>query len=294
VFSRIAPGNDGRGFKAWVRELRNVELDPSDPASRDPEFINAVTPFVGSVATNYFRTEFEGLEHVPNTGPLIVVCNHNGGPILPDLWIMLVYWVTAVGLDAPAYALAHDTAFKVPLIRNLLAKLGGLRATRENARKVLSMGGVLLIYPGGELDSYRSFWQRNKINLHGRTGFIELAYEFGVPILPVVNIGAHEVYFTLFSSRLLARWSGIEKLTRVKTVPLTVGLPWGVWPTGFLPYLPLPSKFVYKVAPPLSFPRNPRLARNPDVVRRTYVRVTGIMQNMMDALASKRRLPVIG
>jgi len=290
-----APSDNGqRSFREWVDILLHEDLDPSDPASRDPEFITAVSPFLTAVADNYFRTEAEDTQHVPRRGPLIVVSNHNGGPILPDVWIMLNYWVTNMGIDAPAYAMVHDAAFRVPLVKNLLAKLGGLRATRENAEKVLAMGGVLLVYPGGELDSYRSFWQRNKINFHGRTGFIELAYEHGVPILPVVNIGAHEVYFTLFSSRRLARWSGLEKLTRVKTVPLTVGLPWGIWLTGFLPYLPLPSKFVYKVAKPLRFPRDPRCAHDPVALHRAYVRITGIMQNMLDDLASRRRFPVIG
>jgi 1-acyl-sn-glycerol-3-phosphate acyltransferase len=281
-------------LRTLLADLASEDLDPNDPAGRDPEFIKAVAPFFEMVGTYYFRTATEEVQNVPTRGPFIAVANHNGGPLLPDVWLMLAYWAQHMGADLPAYAMVHDAAFRVPLVKNFLVKVGGMRATRENAEKVLRMGGALLVYPGGELDCYRTFWDRNKINLHGRTGFIELAYKYGVPILPVVNIGAHEVYFTLFSSRRLARWTGIEKLTRVKTVPLTVGLPWGIWLTGFLPYLPLPSKFVYRVGRPIDFPRRPDLAGDQAAVRRVYAQITSAMQQMLDDLASRRRFPVIG
>lgn len=283
----------GRFADVWRRlaELATDDLDPDDPASRDPEFIDAVAPFFDLVGTYYFRTEVEGAEHVPPRGPFIAVANHNGGPILPDVWMTLAYWAQHMGTDVPAYAMVHDAAFRVPLVRNFLAKLGGMRASRANAEKVLERGGVLLVYPGGELDCLRSFWERNTINLHGRTGFIELALQFDVPILPVVNIGAHEVYFTLWSSRRLAKWSGIEWLTRVKTVPLTLGLPWGLWLTGFVPYWPLPSKFVYKVGRPMRFHAT---GGHGAAIQRAYARITATMQKMLDDLSSRRRLPVIG
>src|SRR5262249_15485363 len=132
----------------------------------------------------------------------------------------------------------HDAALRVPLLRTFLVKVGGLRASPGNAEKVLGLGAPLLVYPGGELDCLKSFWRRHTVDFHGRTGFIEMALRLGVPILPVVNVGGHEVYFTVVSSQRLARWTGLSRLTRVKTVPLTLGLPWGIWLTGFMPYLP--------------------------------------------------------
>jgi len=173
-------------------------------------------------------------------------------------------------------------------------KLGALRATAENAERVLEMGQPLLIYPGGELDCLKSFWRRHTIDFHGRTGFIKLALKHGVPILPVVNAGGHEVYLTLFSSQRLAEWTGIARLTRVKTLPVNLGLPWGLWATGFVPFLPLPAKLSYKVGEPIHVGHDPEAARRPDVVRGLYRKVTGIMQDMLDELAGRRRLPVIG
>ncbi len=287
-------GRDERDLTTLLSELVTQDPAPSDPANRDPGFIKAVVPFFEFLRNHYFRTEFLGTKHFPKTGPFIAVGNHSGGPMIPDVWLKLGLWATMFGLERPAYALVHDAALKVPVVKNFLMKLGGLRATPENASKALAQGGALLIYPGGDLDCLRSFWDRNKIDFQGRTGFIELAFQHGVPILPIANVGAHEVYFTLFSSRSLAKWTGMEKLTRVKTLPLNLGLPWGMWLSGFIPYLPLPSKIVYKMAKPIAFERNPKLANDRRAVERVYRRVTRIMQKMMDDLASKRRFPVIG
>ncbi len=179
--------------------VRNV--DASDPAARDPEFIRTVAlPFFDALRVHYFRAEIDGTENIPRDRPFIAVANHNGGPLLPDCWVLAAYWWSLLGVERPAYAMVHDAALGIPLLRTLLVKMGGLRASRENAQKVLHLGASLLIYPGGELDCLKSFWRRHTIDFHGRTGFVRLALEHGVPILPVVDVGGHEVYFTLLSS----------------------------------------------------------------------------------------------
>src|SRR5437016_1551003 len=187
--------HEGEGVaRMTLTELLKLDIDASDPANRDPEFIRSVAlPFLNAVRSYYFRWEAEGAEQVPSDGPFITVANHNG-----------------------------------------------------------------------------------------------------VPILPVVNAGGHEVYLTLFSSQRLAEWTGIARLTRVKTLPVNLGLPWGLWATGFVPFLPLPAKLSYKVGEPIHVGHDPEAARRPDVVRGLYRKVTGIMQDMLDELAGRRRLPVIG
>src|SRR5262245_1838958 len=265
---------------------------PAD--QRDPELIRSLIPFLTLLKDYYFRAEYEGVEHLPKDGRFIAVANHNGGPMLADTWVMLSWWWTHYGPEFPGYALVHDAALDVPVLGEYLVRLGALRASRENAERVLADGGTLLIYPGGVLDCLKSFWRRNVIDFRGHTGFVELAIRHGLPIVPVVNAGGHEVYFTVCSSRALARWTGLDRLTGVRTVPINVGLPWGVWPTGFLPFLPLPAQFHYKIGRPMYFGHDPGIERKPDVARRAYGRVTAAMQRMLDSLVLKRRLPVIG
>jgi 1-acyl-sn-glycerol-3-phosphate acyltransferase len=278
----------------WVQLLAKP-LDPDDLSSRDPDFIReSAIPVLDFLRTQYFRTDVEGAEHVPREGPFIAIANHNGGPMMPDLWVMLSYYWAQFGLERPAYAMVHDVVFQIPLLGSLLSKLGALRASKENADKVLDAGGVLLVYPGGELDCLRSFARRNVIDFHGRTGFIELAMRRGVPLVPVVNAGGHETAITLWSSRALARLTGLEALTRIKTVPVMMGLPWGLWVGGFVPFLPLPAKFDYRVGKPLRFRPGAKLHRDPEAVHRAYVTIVDSMQDMLDQLVSRRRLPVLG
>src|SRR5262249_48682303 len=235
-----------------------------------------------------------GLEHVPIDGQYIGVGNHGGAPLLPDVVCLCAWWVLEMGLDRPTYIMVHDFPFRIPVLRNLMCRVGAMPASRENAERVLGSGASMLCFPGGELDCLRSFRDRNRVMLYGRTGFVKLAFKYGVPIVPFVNIGGHEVYFTLFSSQRLARWTGLEKFARVKSVPLILGLPWGLWFTGFLPYLPLPSKLVYKVGEPIRVQHDPDRANDRDAVQRVYRQVTEVMQEMLDDLASRRRFPVIG
>ncbi len=272
-------------------DLLHDDIDVSDPGARDPEFIERVARPAFDVLRGYFRAEVDGLENVPRSGPFIIVGNHNGGPLLPDVWALAGLWWTVLGCERPVYAMVHDAALGVPGLRSFLVKIGGLRASRANAEKVLARGASLLVYPGGELDALKSFWRRDRVDFRGHTGFLELAMTHGVPIVPVVNVGGHEVYLTVFSSERLARWTGLAQLTRVKTLPVTVGLPWGVWATGFVPYLPFPAKFRYRVGAPILLGHDPERARDRYEVVRAYNDVTRRMQAMLDGLRRRRPAP---
>jgi 1-acyl-sn-glycerol-3-phosphate acyltransferase len=186
--------------------LGEAGVDPDDLRNRDPEFIRAVVPWLDTVTKPYFRPEYEGGEHLPRSGPFIAVGNHNGGPVLPDLWTMLPFWAETVGTDLPVYAMVHDVAFKVKVAGNFFARLGGLRACRRNAEKVLAAGAGLLVYPGGSSTATGASGARHD-RPPGPHRLRRLAFEHGAPIIPFVNVGAHETCLTLFSSRTLARWT---------------------------------------------------------------------------------------
>ena len=270
-------------------------VDPSDPSNRDPEFIEKTAlPILRLLFKYYFRVEYEGVENIPQKGPFIVVANHNGGPILPDSWMMLTYWWKTYGTDRPGYAAVHDLPFRIPIVKTFLCKVGAVKAGRESARRVLDMDGPLVIYPGGTEDCFKSFWKRHKICFENRNGFIQMALEKSVPVLPVVSTGGHEVYFTLFSSRKLARWTGLSRWARMKCCPVNLGLPWGIWMTGFLPYLPLPSKMRFKVGTLIHLDPPSSQAANNGYVEACYRRVVDVMQGMLDELAQERRWPVLG
>jgi 1-acyl-sn-glycerol-3-phosphate acyltransferase len=142
-------------------------VDLSDTSHRDSDFIRAVIPYLDAITSTYFRPEYEETRHIPASGPFIAVGNHNGGPMLADLWTLLPFWERHMGPDLPMYAMVHDIVFRVPVAGRVFLKLGGLRACAESARRALRTGAGVLIYPGGELDCCRTFWSRNQIACTG-------------------------------------------------------------------------------------------------------------------------------
>jgi 1-acyl-sn-glycerol-3-phosphate acyltransferase len=176
-------------------------------------------------------------------------------------------------------------------VARALAKLGVVRARRETAREALRRGHAVQIYPGGDYDACRSFSRRHEIVFAGRKGYVELAREAGVPIVPVVSVGGHEALVVLWDGAWLAKTLGLDRRFRLKVLPLSLSIPWGLW-LGPLPgYLPLPTKISVRVLPPV-WPGEPGAdVETTDAVDRE-VRLA--MQRATDEMAKARRFPWLG
>ena len=62
-------------------------------------------------------------------------------------------------------------------IGDWLRRVGVIEANRENAAKALRYGAMVLVFPGGDYDSYRPTFTENVIDFNGRTGYIRTAVE---------------------------------------------------------------------------------------------------------------------
>jgi hypothetical protein len=88
----------------------------------------------------------------------------------------------------------------------------------------------------------------------------------------------------------LAKALRLDKLMRVKILPISVGFPFGL--SAVVPVnLPLPTKIVMQVLEPIHI--TAEFGEDPDVDA-VDARVRRVMQKALDALAKERRLPVIG
>ncbi len=90
-----------------------------------------------------------------------------------------------------------------------------------------------------------------KVDFGGRKGFIRLALSKDVPIVPVVSIGGQETALFLSRGDRLARLLRIDKLLRLKVLPISLALPWGLNIGDMLGHLPLPAKITIQVLPPI-------------------------------------------
>ena len=254
---------------------------------RDPELIRRAMPILEAVSDHYFRIDVEGTEHL-SAGPTLLASTHNGGMWMPDMIGLYVAFVRRFGVDAPSYGMMFDFARHLPVYGRLATALGGIPASPQNARRVLRAGYPLMVCPGGEEDALKPFHDRHRIMFGKRRGFIRLAIEEQVPIVPVVSVGAHETMFVLNDGRRTAELTRIPLWLRIKTVPLALGFPWGLTVAG-VGALPLPAKVTVRVLPPIELAAPPAAAHDPLVVERCFEHVRQRMQAALDDLASRRR-----
>lgn len=257
-------------------------LDADRLDARDPALIASVLPFARLSNRRYFRLRAEGFERLER-GPVLYVGNHNGGIAGPDLCCTMGSLWDTCGPEAPLYALAHDFAMQqFQRFGALLQPFGALRATPENALRALRAGAQVLVYPGGDLDAYRHAGRRDEIVLGTRTGFVRIAQEAKVPIVPIVAHGAHRSAYIFSEGEGLARLLRLKRWARVERFPLALALPWGLAVGPWLPYLPLPFPIQLRVLPPISAPAG----ADPESLRE---RVRAEMQKALDELAARAR-----
>ena len=260
----------------------------ADIAKWDPVFTRQVKNAVGSVVKRYFRAEVNGLGSLPASGGALVVSNHSGGVLTPDVLIFAPAFYEAFGYDRPLYILAHYGVLLGPL-GTLFSRVGGIEASRDNAAEALRSGGVVLVFPGGDYDAFRPTRTANTIDFHGRTGYVRTAIETGVPIVPTVSIGGQETQFFLARGDALAKRLGLHRI-RFKALPLTFGLPFGLT-TVLPPNFPLPAKIIMEVLEPIDVAA--RFGDDPDVDE-VDAHVRTVMQTALDRLARQRRFPILG
>jgi 1-acyl-sn-glycerol-3-phosphate acyltransferase len=245
------------------------------------QLIGAVTP----IAKRWFRFQARGLEHLPPTGGALVVSNHSGGMLTPDVLIFAAAFYDHFGYDRPLYTLGHDGLFVGPL-SGWLTRVGVIRASRSAAADALRSGGVVLDFPGGVYDSYRPTLTSNVIDFNGRTGYVKTAIEADVPIVPAVSIGGQESQLFLTRGTWLAKRLGLNRL-RSDILPVTLGVPFGL-SVIMPPNIPLPTKIVAQVLEPI------RVAGSNADIGEIDAQVRSVMQSALDELARARRFPVLG
>jgi len=278
-----------RALREVARQAQRA-IPRADLDERDPDFIRERLPLMWLMASLWYRGEVRGLGNIPEEGPVLLVGNHSGGNMTPDTIVFTLAFNTYFGVERHFYQLAHNLVLSMPGLGSL-RKFGTVAASPENASTALESGAALLVYPGGDYEVHRPSWQRNRVDFDGRKGFIRLALKHDVPIVPVVSIGGQETALFLTRGERLAKLFALDRLFRLKVLPISIGLPWGLNVGDMLGHIPLPAKITIETLPPIDL----RTEFGPDPnLDDIYDHLIRLMQDTLDALASERRLPVIG
>ena len=274
----------GRAIAA-VAEQAQRRVPAADLDERDPDYIRDTLPRLWMLASLYFRAQVRGLENIPEQGPVLLVGNHSGGNATPDTGVFTLAFSTYFGVERRFHQLAHNLVLSMPGL-GWLRRYGTVAATPRNAERALDEGAALLVYPGGDYEVHRPSWEAGKVDFGGRKGFIRLAKEKGVPLVPVVSAGGQETAFFLSRGEGLAKALGLDRMFRLKVLPVSLALPWVLNVGDMLGHIPLPAKITIEVLPAIDVSEMD--------VDEAYELVLDRMQRSLSSMQAQRRLPVIG
>ncbi len=273
-----------------VQDQISRRIPKADLDERDPDYIRETLPGLWLLASFYFRADVKGLENIPAEGPVLLVGNHSGGNLTPDTIVFTLAFATYFGVERRFFQLAHNLVLAMPGL-GALRKHGTVAASPENADLALETGAALLVYPGGDYEVHRPSWESAKVDFGGRKGWIRLALDKDVPIVPVVALGGQETALFLTRGERLARLLRVDRIFRLKVLPISLALPWGLNIGDMLGHIPLPAKISVRVLEPIDL--RERFGPDPDLDV-VYEHVLGTMQAVLDRLSRERLLPVIG
>ena len=115
---------------------------------------------------------------------------------------------------ASVRTLAATILFWIPIVREVALWTGCVDASKPVAKRCLRKGLSLFIFPGGQQEQLRTTCGKELVYVQRRKGFVKLALEFGVPLVPVYVFGASDFYQTshfALSTRLsILKYLGIS------------------------------------------------------------------------------------
>jgi 1-acyl-sn-glycerol-3-phosphate acyltransferase len=141
---------------------------------------------LGPVLRRSFKVRVEGIEHVPNTGAVILASNHLS--FSDSIFLPLVLDRRVTFVAKAEYFEQRKTAWFFKLMGQIPVKRGGGPASQralEAAEEVLQSGGVFGIYPEGTRSPDGRLYK-------GRTGVARLALDTNAPVVAVAMVGTRE------------------------------------------------------------------------------------------------------
>ena len=196
----------------------STEHSSSHPGHIDPEALDPYVRAMGPLVRRMWPATFHNLDRLPHDDRTLIIANHSGMGAA-ELWTLALAWYERFGVTRPMAGMAHPAGFRVPFLREALQGMGAVEATRVGAAKARQASVPILLFPGGDHEATRPVWQADRVDFAGRKGWIRLAREHGLTIVPLCISGSHVTLPILAHGPAIAWMSGLRALG-VRRAPL--------------------------------------------------------------------------
>ncbi len=247
-------------FQKTLEKLQEIDKLP-----RDVLLYRNIPHFVIDLISKYLRVEMEGLEHIPEKGPVLFTPNHSGYS----------------GFDA--VILGHELFKRKKIIARILThhlwfvskatalpanKMGFVEASSQNGLHFLRKNKFVVLFPEGEFGNFKVSSKKYQLQDFKR-GFVRMALQTEATIIPTLIIGAEETHINLKELKL-------NKFLRGLTLPLPFNI------------IPLPAKWKIIFLEPIKLPYKPEAANHTELVHEISNEIREKMQNALTIELAKR------
>ena len=163
--------------------------------------------------------EVSGLEHLPESGPALIVYYHGALPI--DVYYLLAKAI--LYKHRYIHCVADKFLFRIPGFRLLCDVFFVTPGSVSSCVEELKGGNLLCISPGGVREALFSSSKNYEILWGSRLGFAKVALQARVPVIPMFTENIRESFRTPSWGRGFFRW--LYEKTRLPLVPIYGGFP---------------------------------------------------------------------
>jgi 1-acyl-sn-glycerol-3-phosphate acyltransferase len=229
---------------------------------RESDVILRCVRAMAAVATWWHKADCNGAQRLPD-GAALLVGNHG----LYGFEVPVFFYLLHQQTRRFPIGLADRRVFGWRPMRGLLARCGGHIGTIDNALRLLAHQQLVVCYPGGSREVFKSPAQRYQLCWDRALGFARLAIRAGAPIVPFAGLGVDDSY------RNLGYLPGMRALFGRYAVPLAIGLG----------PLPLPVRFCFRIGAPIAPPSE--MSRAPQLKEQVSAAVRALLGKENDGQA---------
>lgn len=177
-----------------------------DPYGISRRHLAVMYRLLGLLYHRYFDVHVHGIEHVPARGGAMLVGNHSGGVALDGAMVIAS---TFFELEPPrlAQGMAEKFINLMPFAGQWSYRTGNFTGLPEHATKLLQDGRLLMVFPEGARGTAKLYPERYSLVEFG-TGFVRLALQTGVPVVPFAFCGGGEAIPTVYNAVTLGKLLG--------------------------------------------------------------------------------------